>query len=669
MNEGAVICQNLEIKTEIKSNPSEIQIDKLDNPSDDEVENETIANNKKKRKIDHQETSRIRSFHCGECDQAFYTNHGLNMHIRTVHLKEKRFSCKECEYKTNNQNALTNHHRAHTGEKPFGCPECGIMTSTKSGLSLHIKTVHLKELRFSCDLCDYKTNQKTSMEWHKAKHMGTMKANECGKCGVVFGDKIQYNNHMVTVHKFKSCEICGKAFLHTLNLRKHQQKHSIEPAPKKEKVYVKPKSYTQEFKVDAVKKVGELGLRKAARELNMSDTTLAKWRNLILRPSQCTSCGKEFATAYYLKIHVQYHHPEADDSPKEKDQSKKTEHQCDKCFKKFSHRKSLRQHMAKTNCTGNEGKKVKPSQHSGLVCDICGITFKENRNLVKHIEEVHEKINNFSCEFCSAIFVRKSTLVKHIKAVHDNIRNFGCQFCEKKFVTNSNLKAHERKHTGEKPYQCEDCGESCSTYKAKKAEYRCIHCNSALVPVDFKQKDNEKGKNEHKCDKCSKLFISTSKLKRHMTSSKCAPAGNKVTNNIQAQGAQQTISELREMYRNKFCTNGEDSQGDPESIQNTNCIDILKIKHDEEDFNQNGDLDFEIFHNTDTPVDDPDDGSGQEIKSELGDCKSIDTLNQMESSDVETQIAIKSEHADKYETEEMIFASNMEQFCKENFLE
>ena len=93
--------------------------------------------------------------------------------------------------------------------------------------------------------------------------------------------------------------------------------------------------------------------------------------------------------------------------------------------------------MAKTNCTGFDEKKMKPPAHSGKVCDICAITFKENRNLIKHIQEVHEKIENFSCEFCSKTFIRKNSLVTHIKSVHDNIRNFGCQYCEKKFVTHS----------------------------------------------------------------------------------------------------------------------------------------------------------------------------------------------------------------------------------------
>ena len=171
-------------------------------------------------------TKRIK---CADCEQDFFNKSTLKMHIRTVHLKEQRFSCDDCEYKTNNNESLAKHLRSHTGEKPFACAECGKMWTSRSSLSVHIRTIHLKEKRYSCEVCDYKTYQRTRMDEHAATHTGgAKKSNECGKCSEVFDNKAQLSNHMVTDHKFKCCDICGKSFLRQLNLTRHQQKHTSE---------------------------------------------------------------------------------------------------------------------------------------------------------------------------------------------------------------------------------------------------------------------------------------------------------------------------------------------------------------------------------------------------------------------------------------------------------
>ena len=340
---------------------------------------------------------------CENCDQDFCNKTTLKMHMRTVHLKEQRFSCGGCEYKTNNSDSLTKHQRSHTGEKPFACAECGKMWISTSKLRSHIRMVHLKEKRFSCEVCDYKTYQKNTMDMHEATHVGgAKKPTECGKCGEVFDDKTQLSNHMVTAHNFKCCEICGKSFRRQLNLRRHKLKHTSEQQPNKcLKVFKQEphKLYTPEFKIDAVKKVQEIGLMKASRLLNLSDTTLKKWRNIILRPLQCSLCGKEFSNHSDLKLHLQRHHPDAVETP-EKQKKKTKEHQCDKCSQLLMTNASLRRHMA--NCTGHKVQnkltiKDKTTDPIKFICNTCGKTFKENRYLIEHTRCVHDKIKDNFC--------------------------------------------------------------------------------------------------------------------------------------------------------------------------------------------------------------------------------------------------------------------------------
>ena len=75
---------------------------------------------------------------------------------------------------------------------------------------------------------------------------------------------------------------------------------------------------------------------------------------------------------------------------------------------------------------------------------------------------------------------------------------FYCSFCKKRFQWFSHWQAHERIHTGERPFTCQHCGRSFTRADG-------LHCH---VQTHFKK--------FHKCSTCSKTFTKRTCLERHI---------------------------------------------------------------------------------------------------------------------------------------------------------
>ena len=84
----------------------------------------------------------------------------------------------------------------------------------------------------------------------------------------------------------------------------------------------------------------------------------------------------------------------------------------------------------------------------------------ETKNLIPHIESVHEKIKH-PCSICDKILSSKKQLRYHIDGFHEGKTPHKCSTCVKSFATKKSLNRHILQvHEKIKPFNCQECGKN-----------------------------------------------------------------------------------------------------------------------------------------------------------------------------------------------------------------
>ncbi|XP_028634389.1 zinc finger protein 408 isoform X2 [Grammomys surdaster] len=222
------------------------------------------------------------------------------------------------------------------------------------------------------------------------------------------------------------------------------------------------------------------------------------------KPFLCTECGKSYSSEESFKAHMLGHRGVRP-------------FPCSQCDKAYGTRRDLREHQV---------------VHSGarpFVCEQCGKTFARRPSL-----RLHRKTHQMSgapspcpCPVCGRLLATQGSLRNHMR-LHTGEKPYLCPHCGRAFRQRGNLQGHLRLHTGERPYQCPHCASTFPQLPELRRHllshtgeaYLCPVCGKALRdPHTLRAHERlHSGERPFRCPQCGRAYTLATKLRRHLKS-------------------------------------------------------------------------------------------------------------------------------------------------------
>nr|CAD7256015.1 unnamed protein product [Timema shepardi] len=370
---------------------------------------------------------------------------------------------------------------------PVTCDLCGSTFTDMELFEFHIMADHRLEYPWPCRLCHEGYQDPSDLLAHKlAVHADDLSTCDqccpsdglefhCDICGSVYPTEQEAQDHCLT-HSVLACKcdsleeltthsknhlkerflcgLCGKAFSNRAALTNHQRYHCCKTKKPylcsacdrgfwrlenlQEHVKIHDPGFWDKFRCNICN-------RPFRSSMALKNHSLLHTGN---KPYQCEICGRTYNRQANMVKHRKLHKPPA-----------QWDHECGQCGEKFERLRDLMVHLENIheviNATTDPAVKRKLNPVK-WICRFCGKCISTKLSLQDH-ERIHTGTKPYVCEWCGREFRSRPNLLQH-HLTHTGDRKHACGVCGKRFSRKSFITQHMRVHTGEKPFECDVCG-------------------------------------------------------------------------------------------------------------------------------------------------------------------------------------------------------------------